>query len=121
MGRGVVLSTAVLKRTRAGRFRHVVFTTGFGHRRALDLSVKDPAPRPERCEQALDGDEARFVSWLFERKGLDARCYRNETLRRRLPACLRALRAASPRAAQHALQDEPALLPVAFNTMVIGV
>src|SRR5687768_13161768 len=70
---------------RGARFRHVVFT-GTGRRRAVDLAPRAsayPAPLLYHAPPHLDADEQRFVDWLFERGGLDARSYRPETLRRR--------------------------------------
>ena len=42
-------------------------------------------------------------------------------MERRLPACLRQLRQATPEAARSALEAKPELLPVALNSMLIGV
>ena len=47
--------------------------------------------------------------------------YRPETLRRRLPACLRALRANSPEQAREILEKTPRLLADAISALVIGV
>jgi chemotaxis methyl-accepting protein methylase len=107
------------------RFRHIVFK-GSGRRGAVDLAPRPapveyvPPPLHPRGPQ-LTPDEARFVNWLFAQGGLDARAYRPETLRRRLPACLRALRASSVADARLMLQDDPAAIADAVNTMVIGV
>jgi chemotaxis methyl-accepting protein methylase len=69
----------------------------------------------------LSDEEEHFVCWLFERGGLDARMYRPETLRRRLPACLRTLRASCVAEARLPLQNDPAAIAAAVNTMVIGI
>lgn len=110
---------------RGARFRHVVFK-GTGRGRAVNLAPRASgelrAPlRPAGRPPHLSGDEERFVDWLFERGGLDARAYRPETLRRRLPACLRACRAASVTDARRLLGDDPAACAAAVNTMVLGV
>ena len=106
------------------RFRHVVFK-GSGRRGAVNLAPRPsiehvPPPLHPRGPQ-LSADEERFVNWLFEQGGLDARAYRPETLRRRLPACLRSLRASSVADARLVLQDDRAAVADAVNTMVIGV
>ena len=106
------------------RFRHVVFKGG-GRPRAVNFAPRADHDTPPKLSYAqalhLQPEEENFVAWLFERAGLDARAYRPETLRRRLPACLRALRAASVADARLALQHKPAAVADAINTMVIGV
>lgn len=62
-----------------------------------------------------------FVGWLLRLSGLDARIYRPRSLQRRLPACLRALRAASVNEGQTILRDNPHLLPLAISSLLIGV
>jgi chemotaxis methyl-accepting protein methylase len=87
------------------------------------------APLPQVTEVqspwAGDGnvsvDEITFLPWLFERANLDVWSYRGETLRRRLPACLRALRVNSAAAARQKLEREPGLLSAALSAMLIGV
>jgi chemotaxis methyl-accepting protein methylase len=69
----------------------------------------------------LSTEEETFIRSLFACAGLDAGAYRPESLRRRLQACLRAVRAASILDARRALGKNPALVPVAINAMVIGV
>src|SRR4051812_21569945 len=84
-------------------FRHVVFPDSVGgHARALNV-----APRPQSGHEAdvdtteaggaepLPADSEGLFRWLFARAGLSFRHYKPETLRRRLPACLRAVRATS--------------------------
>ena len=110
---------------RHARFRHVVFK-GTGRRRPVDLAPRASADAyqpllPAGRTPHLTADEARFVNWLFERGGLDARAYRPETLRRRLPACLRAVRATTVNEARLLLQDDPPAVAAAVNTMVLGV
>jgi chemotaxis methyl-accepting protein methylase len=62
-----------------------------------------------------------FVAWVMSRAGLDAKLYRHHPLARRLPACLRALRVGSADDARELLEDRPDLLPVAVNSLLIGV
>ncbi|HYO09905.1 MAG TPA: protein-glutamate O-methyltransferase CheR [Tepidisphaeraceae bacterium] len=59
--------------------------------------------------------------WLFEQAGIDGRAYRTETIRRRLGACLRALRVGSPAEARLLLQRDRAKVQVAVGALVIGV
>ena len=128
---------------RGSRYRHVVFTGARGARRVVNYApaaspaaaTMAEAEAPEGFDESglpaagggtnelapLTVEEEAFVRWLFERAGLDAADYRNETLRRRLPACLRAVRAASPVDARRRLQADASLLPVAVGAMVIGV
>jgi chemotaxis methyl-accepting protein methylase len=72
-------------------------------------------------EVALSADEESLLRWLFDQAGLTLRDYRTETLKRRLGACLRALRASSVAQARHAMQRNPQLLHSAVSTLVIGV
>ena len=69
----------------------------------------------------LSREESAFLVELFDRVGLDAGAYRCETLARRLPACLRQLRAASIRQARVILEKSPALATSAVESAVIGV
>ena len=96
--------------------------------RAVDLSPPRVEPPPDartlarrRADGALGEDEELLVRELFDRAGLDARAYRRETLRRRLPACLRLLRAADAAEARQRVQQQPRLAAAAVATMVIGV
>jgi len=109
---------------RGARFRHVVFK-GSGRRRPINLAPRTSEPHgpallyPRGLQ--FTPDEECFVMWLFEQGGLDARAYRPETLRRRLPACLRSLRASSVADARQALQEDPPAIAAAVSTMVIGI
>jgi chemotaxis protein methyltransferase CheR len=110
---------------RGTRFGHVVFNGVGESRRAIDFGhgqhVNQPIAYPVSDSPPLGPEEESFIRWLFDRAGLDARSYRVETLRRRLPACLRMLRAASVGDARQAVQQNAALVSVAVETMVIGV
>jgi len=114
---------AILQRLRAGRFRHVVFASGgFGTSRAVDLATLDQQRAySDIRHSAFNPEEEAFVRWLLGRMGVDAGAYRVETLRRRLPACMRALHVSSPRAARLALEANPSLVPVAVSSLIIGV
>ncbi|HEX8522422.1 MAG TPA: protein-glutamate O-methyltransferase CheR [Tepidisphaeraceae bacterium] len=111
--------SAIVQRLRAGRFRHVVFATGMGMRRARNLAA--PATEPLERVEALQGEPAAFLRWLFRRGGLDVNQYRPETLNRRLPACLRALRTSDVREARELINSSPELTVTALSALVIGV
>jgi chemotaxis methyl-accepting protein methylase len=102
-------------------YRHVVFPESpeVSHRPVnftpvLKEQTSDDAPE-------LSRDEYVALKWVFERAGLDADDYRRETLRRRIPACLRALRVETMVQACAAIQKNPQLLAGALNALVIGV
>jgi chemotaxis methyl-accepting protein methylase len=88
--------------------------------RGLPGPVDPPTPTHSACE-SFGFEEQSFVEWVFSGAGLDASAYRPESVRRRLPACLRAVRAASVRKARRALEENPALRPIALSTLLIGV
>ncbi len=66
-------------------------------------------------------EEESFFQELFERAGLNVHAYRAETLRRRLPSCLRAFRATSIPAARQILEKSPAMVNQGIEATVIGV
>jgi chemotaxis methyl-accepting protein methylase len=115
--------------TRPNRYRHVVFTGGggiggggIGGARIVNLAPQ-PEPRPDArlMRQELTEEEDAFIRSLFACAGLDANAYRPESLRRRLHACLRALRAGSILDARRTLAYNPSLVSVALNAVVLGV
>jgi chemotaxis methyl-accepting protein methylase len=69
----------------------------------------------------LSEENVSFLNWLFARAGLQVRNYRIETLQRRLPACLRALRVRSTAQARRLLEERPDLAPTALGSMLVGV
>ena len=95
---------------RKARFQHVVFARRA--RRAVNFAPgvtqasaalplcaplsadrEKAKPRDDLDAGRLPISEAAFLDWLFATAGMDRQCYRVETLRRRLPACLRRIRA----------------------------
>ena len=104
-------------------YRHVIFPDMFEESgRALNLTP----PRvdeivPPAGSDRLSPDELDCVRWLFEQGGLEFDDYRPETIKRRIPACLRALRVESAARLRAAVQARPALLKTAISTLVIGV
>jgi chemotaxis methyl-accepting protein methylase len=101
-------------------YRHVVFPDaleGNGYAVNFCPSPGVPANGPEE----LTADEYACIRWLFERAGLQLLDYRFETLRRRIPSCLRALRVESVGQICAAVERQPELLKRAISTLVIGV
>lgn len=119
----------------AGRYRYVVFPDaddtgvlggGGGARRLVDYGPVSNRPgssalTPDEPLAPLGADEQAFVAWLFARADLDITRYKPETLQRRLPACLRALRAATVVDARRAIRASPHLARAALTTLLIGV
>ena len=106
------------------RFEHVVFHTRARRSPCLDLSPSRDEFPPYEADPALptlDGAELAFIAWLFERAGMNHRSYRPETLRRRVSACLRALRVDSLVKARQLLVLDPGKIQVAIGAVVIGV
>ena len=62
-----------------------------------------------------------LAAWILQRTGLDCSVYRPAPLNRRIPACLRALRAGSTAEARVLLARFPELLPRTLDTLLIGV
>ena len=104
-------------------YRHVIFADAARERRRpLDFGPPLGHERPATSTQgSLAPHERAFVNWLFERAGLQSWHYRQETLARRLPACLRLVRAHSIDAARAAIDNEPLLIGAAISALVIGV
>ncbi len=62
-----------------------------------------------------------FIWWVFERAKLNSSVYRPTCLNRRLNACLRRLRAATPDAAKRIIESRPELRNAALDTLLLGV
>jgi chemotaxis methyl-accepting protein methylase len=116
------VSTGLLAAPVTGDYRHVVFADDLrGPRRALNLSPAALSVPPARAAGPLSHAEASFARWLFARAGLDVRDYRDETVARRLPACLRMLRVERLDQARALIESDPRRLQTALDAMVIGV
>lgn len=88
----------------------------------VDFAPQQPSTRAQWSEQnSLRADQEAFMRWLFSQAGLRASSYRAETLRRRLPACLRALRADTCADAKQILQLDRSRIDAAVGALVIGV
>jgi chemotaxis protein methyltransferase CheR len=114
--------------TSANRYRHVVFTTATSGR-PLDLGTPLRANRGSGAVDGLAGfkgadremDEGTFLAWLFRQAGLSLHDYRPASLMRRLPACLRVLRASTVSQARRTLHSNPHLIPIAIDALLLGV
>jgi chemotaxis methyl-accepting protein methylase len=103
------------------RYEHVVFPAA-ARQRPLDLaSVRPSASTARTTVPPQATDDGAFLSYLFSRAGLNARNYRTPTLRRRVPACLRALRAPTVSHARRLLQTSPSHVPLALGAVLVGV
>jgi chemotaxis methyl-accepting protein methylase len=107
---------------RLAAFRHIVFPEAARGGPPVNFAAADgmslcapAAPRTAATE------EQSFLRWLFELGGLDCSDYKIETLRRRVPSCLRALRVSSLADARQLLNRNPSLLRIAISSLVIGV
>jgi chemotaxis methyl-accepting protein methylase len=69
----------------------------------------------------LSDEEESALRWLFEQADLHLDHYRGETLKRRIPACLRALRVESVSKVRHVVQRNPTLLKLALSALIIGI
>ncbi len=84
----------------------------------LLLGERDgPPPSPPAAPLEVDS----LLGWMLQRAGLEVGAYRATVLQRRLPACLRRLKAASATEAQELLERKPELLPFALSAILIGV
>ncbi len=62
-----------------------------------------------------------FLGFLFNEAGVDISSYRPTVLLRRVPACLRALRAGTLEEARFILKGDPACLETAMDAVLLGV
>jgi chemotaxis methyl-accepting protein methylase len=98
-------------------YRHLLFRAS-AHRRHT-IALRAPVADPD--DAGIGDEEHSFLRCLFREAGLDAQRYQLRTLRRRVPACLRVLRATSFAEARRALLSTPTLRARALSTLIIGV
>lgn len=99
--------------------RHVVFPDS---RAGLHPVVNyAPSPHKPASVETLSIDEQDGARWLFAQAGLNLDDYRAETVKRRMAACLRALRVKSPADIRATVQGNPSLLNLAVSALMIGV
>jgi chemotaxis protein methyltransferase CheR len=80
------------------------------------VSLKEEAAGPPGCETMHP-----FPSWVLAKAGLDSQNYRIKPLGRRMAACLRVLKAKDSEKARTLLEEHPELLPLAIDSLLIGV
>ncbi len=80
------------------------------------------APREVQVEtlEVADTEEVLFLREVLDWAGLDPIRYRLAPLLRRLPSCLRALRAGSLKDARRRLEGDPHAVPIALGALLIG-
>jgi chemotaxis protein methyltransferase CheR len=106
----------------SSQLRHIVFPATGRRHPPLDLAPASLCSTLEAFpEPPLSLEQTAFLRWLFSRAGLDYRGYRTETLLRRLPACLRLLRAVGSGQARQLIELNPQLVPAAISVMLVGV
>jgi chemotaxis methyl-accepting protein methylase len=100
--------------------RHVSFV---GRPSGVDRQLASQGPRvvAPRGAAGIPEPHDDFVAWVLGLAGLDAKVYRSESLRRRLPPCLRGLKVHSKQQARELLEKQPDLLPQALSALLIGV
>jgi chemotaxis methyl-accepting protein methylase len=125
-GKGINLTMNDVCPSRVSRYEHIVFHDG-GRRRlrswvdsARCAGAIGGAAKSADAEQISPADES-FLHFVFHQGGLNIACYRPETLRRRLNACLRALRVQNIGDAARLLLKNPEKLTTAIDALIIGV
>jgi len=107
---------------RTATFRHVVFPELARSGPPVNFASCDGLPLGASAVAHIAATEEQlFLNWIFEQGGLDCSDYKIETLRRRIPSCLRALHAGSLSQARQFIERKPTLARVAISTLVIGV
>jgi chemotaxis protein methyltransferase CheR len=102
--------------------RHIVFPRQIARRRPVPAArLVQPLLSPSSTCTPITAEGEAFLAWVLSKAGLDARMYRPETLQRRLPACLRAVRVSSVAHARYILEKSPALVQAALNAILVGV
>ncbi|MBC8105052.1 MAG: hypothetical protein H7Z14_00555 [Anaerolineae bacterium] len=107
--------------TSRARYSHINFAD------KLNLSARpiNLAPKmviePVDADGSLQGEDREFLDWLLDRAGVSVSNYRPESLARRLPSCLRVLRANSPAHGRAILERNWSLAGTAISTVLIGV
>lgn len=121
------MSSALLSPTAANPdYRHVVFADEQRRpRRALNLAPSGSGPvAPQtrsRATSPLSREQNAFVRWMLAKAGLDVGNYREETVARRLPACLRMLHVERADQARALIDADPRRLQTALDAMLVGV
>lgn len=91
---------------------------------ASRLLVKPACPRSGSVERVVEDvpyPVDGLSAWVLQRAGVNPDAYRAISLLRRVPACLRQLRVASPEAALRLLQQDAGSAPRLLDALLIGV
>ena len=105
-----------------GSFRHIVFPELARRVTPIDFSALDQiSTQINGCHAIGSAEDLEILSWILRQGGLNSDDYKPETLVRRAPACLRALRAGSMREAKVLLERKRHLVSTAINALLIGV
>jgi chemotaxis methyl-accepting protein methylase len=103
------------------RYSHINFADKLNlSARPIDLAPRN-VPAPVDADESLQGEDREFLDWLLDRAGVSVSHYRPESLARRLPACLRILRANSPAHARTVIERNSNLTGRAIGAVLIGV
>jgi chemotaxis methyl-accepting protein methylase len=85
-------------------------------------AARRPKPRVEiPADPETAEDAGSFLNTLFGIANLPVKSYRGRALARRLPACLRFLRADNPEHASLKIWENPELATAALNVVLLGV
>ena len=107
--------------TGSQRYLHINFADRVNlSGRPVNFAPAKAADADDGCPP-LQGEDREFLSWLLKRAGVSVSHYRSESLARRLPACLRVLRANSPAHARAIIERNHALAGAAIGSVLIGV
>src|SRR5690242_9738567 len=104
-------------------YRHVVFPNRTDcHNAPVDFASASQRPTAEPfADDQLSADDRDCVRFLFDAAGLNVDDYRFETIKRRIPSCLRAMRLESLSSVRSAVQKRPELIKTVIGSLVIGV
>src|ERR1041385_4576649 len=100
------------------KFKHVSFAGSPEH---PAFRSRAPAQRPSPAGPGASSSAAEFAFWVLKRAGLCGAAYRPGPLERRVPACLRALRAETLPEGRRRIEEEPQLLGSAVSALLVGV
>lgn len=104
------------------RFEHIVFPREDRRRVAVNLAPSvSSASKLDSFGIVWPQEEADFVTWLLAQHGLGANHYRPETLQRRLPSCLRTIRATSISHAKRLVENDRRVMADAVSALLVGV
>lgn len=101
-------------------YRHVVFPGAPAREQEAFNFTPVPIVLSSSATE-LGDDERELARWIFSEANLHLDDYRPETIKRRIAACLRALRLERVSQVRPAIYRKPELLAVAIASLLIGV